>query len=442
MLRRPSSWLLRRVGHRIRSWSSTPAESTKPIPTPGRGDHLPSLPAAGASAEAPPVARTLRERLELAAEAYSTQLQEHPVRTNAVTSGIFCIVGDALAQFTEWRLQIMSPDKETYNYGRTARMAVYGTLVCGPLLAVWYRTLHTFGEVFRVSYSPLIADVATAETARGRFLAQIVERVPRLQWMGTLHMESSVSHISDGQLLIAKVLADNILFQGPFLGLYMACVGALEGRRPSAILEKTKESFERAWGLSVLVWAPVQLLNLHYVPLHFQPVLVSAVNVGWKATLSLLEHYQAYGPLHLRKETLTRAQVAELEEMQARLEEVKEHNRALQRAVWLLQREMQIMQAQIPEPARAGRVGPGGALGGGGGGGGEAAGRRGELAGRRQVVTGEEGAPALRVDPSKMPTHPLPPGHPMQPLNPRTLSEDSERGLGRWVASGDLRRMR
>ena len=54
-------------------------------------------------------------------------------------------------------------------------MAVYGTLVCGPLLAVWYRTLHTFGEVFRVSYSPLIADVATAETARGRFLAQVAD---------------------------------------------------------------------------------------------------------------------------------------------------------------------------------------------------------------------------------------------------------------------------
>jgi len=272
---RPRGSLLRRAGHRRRSWSSTAAESTEATPTPGRGDHIPSPPAAGASAEAPPASRTLRERLEHAAEAYSTQLQEHPIRTNAVTSGVFCALGDALAQFTEWRLKIMSPDKETYNYARTARMAVYGTLVCGPLLAVWYRTLHTFGEVFRVSYAPLIADVATAETARGRFLAQIVERVPRLQWIGTLQMETAVTHISDGQLLIAKVLADNILFQAPFLALYLACVGALEGRRPSDILGKTKESFERAWGLSVLVWAPVQLLNLHYVPLHFQPVLVS-----------------------------------------------------------------------------------------------------------------------------------------------------------------------
>ena len=39
--------------------------------------------------------------------------------------------------------------------------------------------------------------------------------MPRLQWMGTLHMESAASHVSDGQLLLAKVLADNILFQGP-----------------------------------------------------------------------------------------------------------------------------------------------------------------------------------------------------------------------------------
>ena len=166
---------------------------------------------------------------------------------------------------------------------------------------------------------------------------------------------------------------------------------------------------------------------------------MSAVNVGWKATLSLLEHYQAYGPLHLRKETLTRAQLAALEEMQARLEEVKEHNRALQRAVWLLQREMQIMQAQIPEPARGGGVGGSGGGGGGGGGGSEAAGSRGELVDRGQVVTGGEGAAPV-LNPTRIPSHPLPPGHPMQPLNPRVLNE--EQGLGRWVARGDLRGMR
>ena len=115
---RPPSALLRRAGHRIRSWSSTSTESTNSTPTPGRGDYIPSPPAAGASAEAPPASRTVRERLEHAAEAYSTQLAEHPIRTNSITSGVFCVVGDALAQFTEWKLQIMSPDKDAYNYGR------------------------------------------------------------------------------------------------------------------------------------------------------------------------------------------------------------------------------------------------------------------------------------------------------------------------------------
>lgn len=37
------------------------------------------------------------------------------------------------------------------------------------------------------------------------------------------------------------------------------------------------------------------MINLHYVPVHFQGVVVSVVNVGWKTTLSLLNHYVEYG---------------------------------------------------------------------------------------------------------------------------------------------------
>ena len=39
------------------------------------------------------------------------------------------------------------------------------------------------------------------------------------------------------------------------------------------------------------MWTPVQCVNLFYVPAAYQPAVVSAVNVGWKSTLSLLNHY-------------------------------------------------------------------------------------------------------------------------------------------------------
>jgi len=71
-------------------------------------------------------------------------------------------------------------------------------------------------------------------------------------------------------------------------------MGLLEGQTLAKTFEKTKESFHRAWALSLLVWTPVQCVNLFYVPATWQPFVVSAVNVGWKSTLSLLnQHHPA-----------------------------------------------------------------------------------------------------------------------------------------------------
>ena len=47
---------------------------------------------------------------------------------------------------------------------------------------------------------------------------------------------------------------------------------------------------------AVQVWTPVQAVNLYFVPLPFQPAVVAAVNVGWKTTLSILNHYQCAPP--------------------------------------------------------------------------------------------------------------------------------------------------
>ena len=64
------------------------------------------------------------------------------------------------------------------------------------------------------------------------------------------------------------------------------CLDQLESSANS-----TAPSSPQAWALSLLVWTPVQCVNLFYVPAAYQPAVVSAVNVGWKSTLSLLNHY-------------------------------------------------------------------------------------------------------------------------------------------------------
>ena len=79
------------------------------------------------------------------------------------------------------------------------------------------------------------------------------------------------------------------------LTLYFGVMGLLEGLSFEKTFEKTKESFHQAWALSLLVWTPVQCVNLFYVPAAWQPFVVSAVNVGWKSTLSLLNQYHGGG---------------------------------------------------------------------------------------------------------------------------------------------------
>ena len=61
-------------------------------------------------------------------EGYTELLREYPLRTNAAVSGALCAVGDGLAQLCESKLDLQSPNKETYNVLRTARMAIFGTL--------------------------------------------------------------------------------------------------------------------------------------------------------------------------------------------------------------------------------------------------------------------------------------------------------------------------
>jgi len=216
-------------------------------------------------------------------DAYSALLQEFPLRTNAVVSGLLCAFGDALAQLCESKLNVQSPNKSGYNVMRTVRMSLFGTC-CGPAYCLWYRTLATVGEAMQVSYAPVV----------GTRLARLLEASP-FRWANTLHRQEEQQGVSPLKILVAKVLADSLLFQAPLLNLYFASMGVLEGLSLEQIYRKTTDSFTRAWGLGLLVWTPVQLVNLHLVPIMLQPSVVAAVNVGWKTTLSVLDHYHDYG---------------------------------------------------------------------------------------------------------------------------------------------------
>jgi hypothetical protein len=75
------------------------------------------------------------------------------------------------------------------------------------------------------------------------------------------------------------------------------------------------------------------MVNLHYVPAHLNATVVSVVNVGWKTTLSLLNHYSNYGS----PQTRTKAQ-QQVEQLSARVEDLEAQLRASRQQSWLCAR--------------------------------------------------------------------------------------------------------
>ena len=271
------SGALRRAGpvaRRLRSFTTTSTTTS-----------LPEKAGEAASSAGEAVKGTIshaRTQMRTVWETYSDALTHNPILTNAVTSGVLCAGGDALAQHFEYRLGIMSPEKEAYNWPRTARMALWGMAIGGPILAMWYRTLAAGAEAVSISYAPVVS---------GRF-AWLAERASALPFVPS---QPEATLISPMKILMGKVVVDTMVFQAPYLNLYFAVTGGLDGLSAPEIIEKTRASFHRVWALSFLVWTPVQAVNLYFVPLIFQAPVVAAVNVGWMTILSILNHYHDYG---------------------------------------------------------------------------------------------------------------------------------------------------
>ena len=153
---------------------------------------------------------------------YAWVFEEYPMRVNMAISGGLCALGDVLAQSIEQRVV---NEEQRFSPLRTGRMLMYGTCVCGPLLHLWYGALFTMGEALSVSYAPVVGSRVGA----------------LLPWLGSLQTQVAAEGLSPGRLLVAKVVADGLFFQAPFLNLYFVVVGTLEGRGPLEILEKAKQ---------------------------------------------------------------------------------------------------------------------------------------------------------------------------------------------------------
>lgn len=179
-----------------------------------------------------------------------------PVLSNCV----FCLgtwtLGDVAAQRFEHRADARAEPFEL-DLARTLRLASFGVLVNGPVLAKWYPLLDRFAE--RALADPRATFWTTSLPPRWR--APVV-----------------------------KVAIETACFDLFFLATFYVYVDALEGGDSETCRRKLETKLLPSFATGLAVWPATQLANFRFVPTLYQPYVVNVVAVVWDGYLSHKNH--------------------------------------------------------------------------------------------------------------------------------------------------------
>lgn len=211
---------------------------------------------------------------------YARGLEKHFFLTNSITAGTLYASGDCLAQRLEKINHVESPGKTHYNYKRTARMWIFGFVAAGPVLGTWYSLLHRMTSVYRYEY------VAVQSSSNASWLSSMSSSFRRES------LDSVGQRVREASL---KVVLDQLLFQAPFLNLYLLIMSGLEGHSIKTAWESCRRNFHDAWSYSILFWSPAQFANFMFIPKQYHALSVNFFSMIWTAFLSVLYHKRDYG---------------------------------------------------------------------------------------------------------------------------------------------------
>eukprot|EP01052_Picozoa_sp_SAG31_P004607 SAG31_NODE_192_length_20788_cov_8.938083_9_plen_324_part_00 len=225
---------------------------------------------------------------------YMQKLETHAFLTQSLSAGVLYMIGDSMAQGIEFTLQITSPGKDKYNWLRTLRMGAFGLLIAGPMLTCWYQTLHLATKAYRYVYEPVTGVRAMLYNVR----------VPGASSTRTVYEgKCLVEEHGPWRDVLAKVFADNMLFNPLFLTVYFAGMGVLEQKSWYEIVKKTKENFHSTWAIGLLLWVPVQIVNFRWISRQHQVLFVTLIATLWKTFLSFIFHNRDYGNIQVAATT-------------------------------------------------------------------------------------------------------------------------------------------
>lgn len=174
--------------------------------------------------------------------AYSRLLYKYPLTVKSVSTGILMGSGDALSQYLEHRVGGSQEGltRDTYDWPRTARMAVFGAVASGPGMHYWYNWLE------------------------GRIAAT-------------------------GTTLVAKqVLADQVVFSPLIVTGFFVMDEMLQGRGVAGAKQSLEHNWLDAMKMNYVMWPAAMAVCFKLVPTHHRVMYVNIVQVLWAAVLSTI----------------------------------------------------------------------------------------------------------------------------------------------------------
>ncbi|KAF7819809.1 protein SYM1-like [Senna tora] len=184
---------------------------------------------------------------------YTNCLSVHPVKTQAISSGLLWAVGDAAAQYithsaSKKRLQVSDADaKFAINWRRVAVTSMFGFGFVGPVGHFWYEGMDKF-----ISMKVLLQPNSL------RFVA-------------------------------TKVAMDSIIFGPIHLFVFFTYMGLSSGKSIPQVKEDLKRDFIPALVFEGSMWPAVQAVNFRYIPVKYQLLYVNLFCLLDSAFLSWLE---------------------------------------------------------------------------------------------------------------------------------------------------------
>ncbi|CCD24282.1 ethanol metabolism protein NDAI_0C06230 [Naumovozyma dairenensis CBS 421] len=173
---------------------------------------------------------------------YTNALKRRPKTTNAIMTGSLFGLGDISAQLlfpTEGKLT------NKYDYARTSRAIIYGSLIFSFIGDRWYKILNN-----------------------------------------KVNLPFQVKNYSTQLTMLYRVVIDQLLFAPLGVPFYFGCMTALEGQPKEVAKLKIKEQWWPTLKTNWMIWPLFQSINFSLVPVQHRLLVVNVMAIFWNTYLS------------------------------------------------------------------------------------------------------------------------------------------------------------